>query len=243
MSNDGAGNRATVEAVEARRGLGDYARGRNVDDVERVMSVIGGTALALWGLSRFSLTRLAIAALGAKLVHRGVTGHCNLYERFGLSTVDEGEGIRGNLGTKIERAVVVYAPPERVYRFWRNFANLPRFMKNLEEVQVLDDRRSRWIARTVGGVRVEWEAEVINEVPDQLIAWRSTGGTIDHAGSVHFEPGPGGRGTVVRVSLQYDPPGGSAGHAIAALFGGDAGTWLEENLQSFKRMIETEAVA
>jgi uncharacterized membrane protein len=244
MTNDGgAGNRATVEAVEARRGFGDFARGKNVDDVERVMSVIGGTALALWGLSRFSFTRLGIAALGANLVYRGVTGYCSLYARLGLSTADEGEGIRGNLGTKIERATTVYAPPERVFRFWRNFANLPRFMKNLEEVQVFDDRRSRWIARGPGGVRVEWEAEIINEVPEKLIAWRSTSGTIDHAGSVHFEPGPGGRGTIVRVSLQYDPPGGRAGHALATLFGGDAGSWLEGNLASFKGVIESEAVA
>jgi len=242
MTSDGAGNRATVEAVEARRGLGDYARGKNVDDVERVMSVIGGTALALWGLSRFSLTRLAIAALGANLVYRGITGHCSLYARLGVST-DDGESVRGNLGTKVERSIVVYAPQERVFRFWRNFANLPRFMKNLEEVRVLDDRRSHWVARSVGGVRVEWDAEIINEVPNELIAWRSTGGNVDHAGSVRFEPGPGGRGTVVRVSLQYDPPGGSAGHALASLLGGDAGTWFDENLQSFKRMIESEAVA
>jgi uncharacterized membrane protein len=244
MNNDGgAGNRATVEAVEARRGFGDYARGKNVDDVERVMSIIGGTALALWGLSRFSLTRLGMAALGANLIYRGVTGYCALYGRLGLSTADDSEGIRGNLGTKIERSIVVYAPPDRVFRFWRNFANLPRFMTNLDEVQVFDDRRSRWIARGPGGVRVEWEAEIINERPNELIAWRSTSGTVDHAGSVHFEPGPGGRGTVVRVSLQYDPPGGTAGHAVASLLGGDAGTRIEEDLQSFKRMIESEAVA
>ncbi len=244
MSNDGASNRATVEAVEARRGYGDYARGKNVDDVERVMSIIGGTALALWGLSRFSLTRLTIAGLGANLIYRGITGYCGLYARLGVTTADvEGEGVRGNLGTKIERSVIVYAPQERVFKFWRNFANLPRFMKDLEEVRVVDDKRSHWVARTLGGVRVEWDAEVINEIPNELIAWRSTSGTVDHAGSVHFEPGPGGRGTVVRVSLQYNPPGGSAGHAVASLLGGDAGTRFEENLQSFKRMIESEAVA
>src|SRR3989442_13661233 len=146
MTNDGAGNRATVEAVEARRGLGDYARGKNVDDVERVMSVIGGTALALWGLSRFSLTRLAVAAFGANLVYRGITGHCRLYARLGVST-DDSESVRGNRRTKVRRAIIVYAPQDRVFRFWRNFANLPRFMKNLEEVRVLYDRRSHWVGR------------------------------------------------------------------------------------------------
>lgn len=245
MGNDSdAGNRATVEKVEARRGFGDYARGKNVDDIERVISVVAGTALALFGLERFSLTRLGVAALGGSLVYRGVTGYCSLYHRLGVSTADDREGVRGNLGTKIERAVVVYAAPDKAYQFWRNFANLPRFMDNLTEVQVLDSQRSRWIARGPGGVRVEWEAEIINEVPNELIAWRSTGGTVDHAGSVHFEPGPGGRGTVVRVSLQYDPPGGAAGHTVASLFGGDAGSRIEQALQNFKRVMESgEAVA
>ena len=238
-------NRETGEQVEARRGYGDFASGKNVGDKERTVSVIAGTALALFGLRRFSLTRLAMAAIGGTLVYRGLTGHCSLYERVGVSTADEHrEGIRGNLGTKIERAIVVHAPTDRVYRFWRNFSNLPRFMENVEEVQVHDARRARWIARGPGGVRVEWEAEIINEVPNALIAWRSTGGNVDHAGSVHFEPGPGGRGTIVRVSMQYDPPGGSAGHAVASLLGGDAGARIEQDLQTLKRVIESgEAVA
>ena len=245
MANEtGTENRATVEKVEAKRGFGDYARGKNVDDIERVISVVAGTALALFGLKRFSLTRLGLAAVGGSLVYRGVTGFCSLYDKLGVTTVDNREGVRGNLGKKVERSIIVYADREKVYRFWRNFANLPRFMANLDEVQVLDSRRSRWIARGPGGVGVEWEAEIINEVPNDLIAWRSTSGTVDHAGSVHFEPGPGGRGTIVRVSLQYDPPGGTAGHAVAALLGSDAGSRIEEDLQNFKRMMESgEAVA
>ena len=240
---ENSGNRATVEAVRSRRGLGDYARGKNVDDLERVMSIVGGTALALFGLKRFSLTRLGLAALGAKLIHRGITGHCPAYQRLGVTTASDGEGVRGNLGIKVERSIVVYAPSDKVFRFWRNFANLPRFMDHLDEVQVLDAKRSHWIARGPGGVKVEWDAEIINEVPNELIAWRSTSGTVDHAGSVHFELGPGGRGTIVRVSLQYDPPGGTAGHAVAAMLGGDAGARIEQDLQNFKRMIESEAVA
>ena len=245
MANEtGTENRATVEKVEARRGLGDYARGKNVDDVERVISVVAGTALALFGLRRFSFTRLGVAALGGSLVYRGLTGFCSLYDKLGVTTFDNREGVRGNLGTKIERSIVVYTDREKVYRFWRNFANLPRFMANLDEVQTLDSRRSRWIARGPGGVGVEWEAEIINETPNELIAWRSTSGSVDHAGSVRFELGPGGRGTVVRVSMQYDPPGGPAGHAVATLLGGDAGSRIEEDLQNFKRMMESgEAVA
>ena len=222
--DSGATNRGTVEAVEARRGYGDFASGKNVGDIERVVSVIAGTALALFGLRRFSLTRLGLAGLGGSLIYRGLTGYCSAYARAGVSTAEPGEGVRGNLGTKIERSIVIYAPADRIFRFWHNFANLPRFMDNIESVQVRDPRHSHWVARGPGGVRVEWDAEIINEIPDELIAWRSTGGHVDHAGSVRFAPGPGGRGTEVRVSLQYDPPGGSAGHAVATLLGGDAGS-------------------
>jgi len=117
-------------------------------------------------------------------------------------------------------------------------------MDNLESVQVLDGRRSHWVVKGPGGVRMEWDAEIINEIPNELIAWRTTGGSVDHAGSVHFEPGPGGRGTTVRVSLQYDPPGGSTGHAVATLLGTDAGTRVERDLQNLKRVLESgEAVA
>jgi len=243
MTTQNSANRDTVEAVEARRGYGDFVRRKNVGDMERVVSVVAGTALALFGLRRFSLTRLGFAGLGASLVYRGLTGYCAAYDRAGVSTADPAEGIRGNLGTKIERSLVIYAPPDRLYRFWRNFANASRFMEHVESVQVLDSRRSHWIVRAPGG-RMEWDAEIINEIPDRLIAWRSTGGDVDHAGSVGFEPGPGARGAEVRVSLQYDPPGGSAGHTVAAWFGTDAGSRIERDLQNLKRVIESgEAVA
>jgi uncharacterized membrane protein len=244
MMDSGATNRGTVEAVEARRGYGDFASGKNVGDGERVVSVIAGTALALFGLRRFSLTRLGFVGFGASLIYRGLTGYCSAYARAGVSTAEPGEGARGNLGTKIERSIVIYAPADRVFRFWRNFANLPRFMDNIESVQVRDPRHSHWVARGPGGVRMEWDAEIINEIGDELIAWRTTGGNVDHAGSVRFEPGPGGRGTEVRVSLQYDPPGGSAGHAVATLLGGDAGSRVDQDLRNLKRVIESgEAVA
>ena len=242
---DGGTNRATVESVEARRGYGDFARGTNVGDKERIISVVAGAALALFGLRRFSMTGLSLASLGGSLVYRGITGHCSMYQRLGMNTAAAGaHDLRGNLGVKIERSIVVAAPTDKVYRFWRNFANLPRFMDNVESVQGLDGRRSHWVVKGLGGVRMEWDAEIINEIPNELIAWRTTGGSVDHAGSVHFEPGPGGRGTTVRVSLQYDPPGGSTGHAVATLLGTDAGTRVERDLQNLKRVLESgEAVA
>jgi len=244
MTTQSRANRDTVEAVEARRGYGDFVRGKNVGDWERVGSVIAGTALALFGLRRFSLTRLGFAGLGASLIYRGLTGYCGAYERAGISTADPSEGVRGNLGPKIERSLVIYGPSDRIFRFWRNFSNAPRFMDGVESVQVLDARHSHWVFRGPGGVRMEWDAEIFNEIPDSLIAWRTTSGDVDHAGSVHFEAGPGGRGTEVRVSLQYDPPGGSATHKVATLFGSDAGARIDRDLHNLKLLIESgEAVA
>ena len=171
-------SRPRWKQVEARRGYGDFARGKNVGDIERVVSVVAGTALALFGLRRFSFTRLGLASSGGSLIYRGLTGYCSAYARAGVSTADPSEGTRGNLGTKVERSIVIYAPADRIYRFWRNFANLPRFMDYIESVQVRDSRRSHWVARGPGGVRAEWDAEIINEIPDELIAWRTTSGNV-----------------------------------------------------------------
>ena len=151
------GERATVEKVEARRGLATTRAAKRTWTTSTVISVVAGTALALFGLRRFSFTRLGVAALGGSLVYRGLTGFCSLYDKLGVTTFDNREGVRGNLGTKIERSIVVYTDREKVYRFWRNFANLPRFMSNR-----LGQSRLPALAldRTgTGGVGVEWKRD------------------------------------------------------------------------------------
>jgi uncharacterized membrane protein len=133
---------------------------------------------------------------------------------------------------------VVNAPADRLFRLWRNLENLPRFMSHLERVTVTGGNRSRWTVKAPAGMKLEWDAEIINERPGELIAWHSIGNPmVVSAGSVRFQPAPGG-GTLVDVSLQYDPPGGELGHAVAALLGGDAGRQIEEDLRSFKRSVE-----
>ena len=117
-------------------------------------------------------------------------------------------------GIRIEKSVTINATPEQLYAFWRNFENLPRFMDHLERVEIRDDKRSQWVAKGPAGMKVDWEAEIINEIPNELIAWRSIDNSeVDHAGSVHFEPAPDGRGTTVRVLMRYDPPAGKLGAA------------------------------
>ena len=219
---------------------GHTARGINVGNAERIFSILGGAVLGLYGLGRIRLSGVAFAALGGALVYRGVTGHCKAYQSLGIDRASTLTGeTRGNRGVKIEREILVNAPPEALYRMWRDLQQLPRLMSHVERVERLDDRRSRWTVKTPPGVpAIQWEAEIINDQPGELIAWQSVGGTVDHAGSVRFARMPDGRSTRVRVELQYDPPGGEAGHTVAALFGRDAGTQIDNDLREFKRAVE-----
>ena len=144
------------------------------------------------------------------------------------------------VGVRVDRAITVNKPREEVYRFWRNPENLARFMKHLESVKVLDDGRSHWIAKAPAGKTVEWDAEVINEVENELIAWRSLPGAgVDNAGSVQFNDAPGGRGTIVKVELQYNPPGGVVGAWLSKLWGEEPSQQINEDLRRFKALMET----
>ena len=224
------------------------ANERNVAEAERVLSVIAGSAIAAYGLKTRSMGGLVLAGVGGALVWRGATGHCIVYEALGVTSATEQQGRQVSVpygkGVRVEKSVTINAPPEQLYRFWRNFENLPRFMCNLESVTVRDNNRSHWVAVGPAGTRAEWEAEIINEVPNELIGWRSVeGSNVDNAGSVHFIPAPGGRGTEVKVVLRYDPPGGVFGAAMSKLFGEDPEMQVQEDLRRFKMLVETGEVA
>lgn len=140
----------------------------------------------------------------------------------------------------IETAIAVNKSPRECYDFWRNFENLPRFMEHLEDVQVLDDRRSHWKTSAPAGMSVEWDAEVTADTPGELLAWHSLpGASVENAGTVRFEPGFGKRGTLLRVELQYKPPMGMAGAAVATLFNEEPSQQIADDLRRFKWLIET----
>jgi uncharacterized membrane protein len=140
----------------------------------------------------------------------------------------------------VKKSIAINRSPEECYSFWRNFENFPRFMKHLEEVQVILGKQSHWKAKGPGGTSVEWDAEIISDEPNRELAWRSVeGADVDNAGVVHFERAPGGRGALVRVQLQYRPPGGVAGAMIAKLFGEEPAQQIDEDLRRFKQLIET----
>ena len=149
----------------------------------------------------------------------------------------------GSRDTPTTHTVVVNRAPEDVYQFWLNFENFPRFMKNLESVTMSGNGRSHWAALGPGGKRFEWDAEIVENRPNELIRWRSTpGADVDNAGSVRFERAPGGRGTLVRVNLRYSPPAGALGSAVSMLFGAEPGQEVAEDLRRFKQVMETGEV-
>jgi uncharacterized membrane protein len=220
---------------------------RNISDVEKWLSIAAGTGLALYGLSRRKTAGWVLTALGGMLIQRGASGHCHMYEALGLNTAGTGDdtrrALRGSSGTLVEESVTINRSIEELYRFWRNLENLPQFMHHLESVERITDTLSRWRAKGPGGATIEWNAEIINEVPNKVIGWRSIEGSdVISAGSVNFEDAGAGRGTRVRVRLQYSPPGGMVGAALARLVGRDAATEIREDLRRFKQVIETGEV-
>ena len=149
-------------------------------------------------------------------------------------------GVSGQTDIYLERSITVGKSPEECYRFWRSFENLPRFMRGLDSVRHLDERRSHWVARGPMATRLEWTSEITADRPGEEVAWR----TLDdsgaaHAGSVRFEAAPAGRGTIVRVSLHYSPLGGALGAGLVRLLGHDPQSSIREDLRRFKQVMET----
>jgi uncharacterized membrane protein len=215
----------------------ELLQGLNMNDVKRAMP-FAGVALILLGMARRSPLSVLLAALGGGLVYEGFrSGNWSgiSYEK-GMptqQTLAQGQGIR------VEQEVVVQRSPQDLYRFWHNFENLPRVMRYLDSVKVINPTRSHWVAKAPAGAHVSWDAEIINDVENERIGWRSVAGAdVSNAGSVTFEPAPSGRGTIVRVNLKYDPPMGPLGAAVAKLFGTDPSQTVAEDLHRFKTTME-----
>jgi uncharacterized membrane protein len=224
------------------RGAARATRGRNISDMERWVSMGAGAMMTAYGLSKRRTSGFALAGLGALLFRRGMTAHCDVYQALGMSTAsadDTRRALGGSAGVVVEESVTINRPISELYRFWRNLENLPRFMSHLESVERITDTLSRWRAKGPAGTTVEWNAEIINEVPDQVIGWKSIENSdVVSAGSVNFDDVGQGR-TRVRVRLQYSPPGGKLGDAVARLMGSDAATEIRHDLDRFKQLVES----
>ena len=149
----------------------------------------------------------------------------------------------GQQGIHATASCVVNRSPDEVYAFWRDFQNLPRFMRHLESVEDLGEGRSHWRVKGPAGTTVEWDATIVADDPGKVITWRSLENSdVDHAGAVRFEEAPGGRGTIVKVNLQYNPIGGVLGATIAKLFGEEPEQQLDDDLRRFKQVMEVGEV-
>jgi uncharacterized membrane protein len=231
---------------------------QNVATVERIGSAAIGAALVTYGLRRRGPGGIAAALLGGVFLHRGATGHCHVYEALGLSTgsaeavLDQplrpdvsgrSATVNARKAIKVERNVTIQRSPEELYAFWHNFENLPRFMQHLVSVKVLSPTRSRWVARGPAGLTVEWDAELVNDVPSSLIAWKSLpGADVPNAGSVHFTELPANRGTMVKVEMDVEIPAGKLGLAVAKIFGEDPERDVLDDLRRFKRLMESAEI-
>jgi uncharacterized membrane protein len=224
-----------------RRDEGNF---QNVGTSERFLSALGGGALVGWGLARLTGSQLLALLVGGSLLYRGVKGHCAMYDALGINTATSRRyGVPSKKGVKVEQSIVIHERPEILYRRWRDLPRLAELLPYLKSITVLDDRRSRWSAQNQNGYTVEWEAELINDRPNELIAWQSLPGSqIDTAGSIHFVDLGDDRGTEVRVSMKYQPPLGKIGAHIADLFGVGLDSQLQEALRRFKQRIESGEV-
>jgi uncharacterized membrane protein len=219
--------------------------------MERWVDLIGGAGLIGYGLMRRDKIGAGLAVLGGTLAYRGTAGHCPVYQALGVNTAsrsgEKGTGSRAGvpyeLGTRVDQEVRIRRPAADLYLFWRKLENLPRFMRNLESVHEHDEKVSHWVARGPAGYQVEWDAEIVNEIENEVIGWRSLAGSqVDNGGSVRFESLDNDT-TIVKVSLQYNPPAGSVGAMVARLFGDDPKDSIREDMERFKELMETGTIA
>jgi uncharacterized membrane protein len=216
----------------------------NVGNVERGASVIAGSLLVWHGLKQRSWAGAGLAFLGAGLLRRGISGFCYTYQALGIRTAEKPLGrnisVPYELGIRVDEAVTINRPVAEVYAFWRNLENIAEFMEHVESVRPQGGNRSHWVSKGPGDRRLEWDAEIIHEEENKLIGWRSLEGSdVPNAGSVHFTEAAGGRGTEVRVELQYNPPGGTLGAYVAVLFGEEPSQQIHNDLMRLKARLES----
>ena len=212
-------------------------------DTERWASLVGGGALVLMGLKQRSLRGILTSLVGGGLIYQGAKNK---------STVKQvqqklGEATEASKDQRItaEKTVIIEKSPEELYNYWRNFENLPIFTDYLESVTVYDQQRSHWVAKTpVVDQAIEWDAIVVQDRPNEFIGWSSVeDADIDHSGFVRFRPATGGRGTEVKVVMEYSPPGGAMTANIAKLFDTEPEQQLGQMLSRFKQLMEAGEIA
>jgi len=234
---------SNMEVLNSEKSLRNSNGRVNVNNVERAISILGGGTIMLLGMKRHSWTGLLLTVGGSALLHRGVTGHCmakSALANLNGSSASTGDSEEIARDIHVEKSITINRNADELYSFWREFENLPQIMPHLESVTSIGPGRSHWVISGVAGKRFEWDAEIYNEKPNELIAWRSLPGSeVVNAGSVRFEAGPPGRGTRVTVVANYNVVGGKLAALLAKLFNGEPGQMIEDDLRRFKQLMET----
>ena len=221
----------------------------NVGATERILSTVAGGALITYGLSRRDKIGIVLSLLGSGLAFRGVRGHCNVYDTLGVDTSYEKRGEKSHRRSgwltgkvQVSKTVTINKSPAEVYGFWRNFENLPQFMKHLESVKSIDNMRSHWTAKAPLGTTVEWTAEITSDRENEGISWKSVENSdIPNSGTVEFLPTVD-RGTEVRVDLTYEPPAGKFAALVAKIFGEEPNQQVAEDLRRLKQLMESGTI-
>jgi uncharacterized membrane protein len=215
----------------------DKGKEINVADLEHMSALVSGSLMLLGGFRKRGPLGGLMKIGGLAMIYRGQQGYTRLHRMLGITMRDVASGI-GKYNVRVEAAIDIERPASELYRIWRNLENLPVFMDHLVSVHEVDDLRSIWGARVVGGMVVKWDAEIINDVENKIIAWQSMEGSgIDQAGSVRFEEKANGV-TQIRVVLRYDPPAEALGYWLAKLLGSDPQRQINRDLRQFKEIME-----
>jgi uncharacterized membrane protein len=221
---------------------GVWRRGTAVE-AERWASVALATGLIAYGVSRRNLPGILVAASAAPIAYRGFAGEWPHFTRRHAVDGDGRAALATDNAIQVSDAIRVEKPVDEVYRVWRRLENLPRFMTHLAQVTDLGGGRSHWVARGPACMKIRWDAEIINEIENKLIGWRSLPGSgVVTAGSVYFSDVRGGRGAEVSVQLQYAPPAGRAGAFVASLLGREPSQMIREDLRRMKQLLEAREV-
>jgi uncharacterized membrane protein len=241
LGGDGPSRRRTMRAI----GLRELAAGVNLLRQPRegrwLWARVAGDVvdLALLGSSfsaRKTKTSHVAASLAAVL---GVTALDYMTTR----QVSRQSRLINQMGARVTRAVTISRTTEEVYRFWRSLPNLARFMEHIESIEVLDDVRSRWKARTPGSTELQWLAEITVDEPNLRIAWRAVADAdLPNSGEVRFVRAPAGQGCEVRLSMEFQPPGGPLGAAFAKLFQKGLEYQVDRDLRRCKQVLEVGEV-
>jgi uncharacterized membrane protein len=220
-----------LQHLPARKSIGQL-------DQTGFVSLVGGGTLVATALLARSHVRLPLTVAGLALIGNGL-----LSRRHDQRASASAKGVRARHGFRFETAITLEAAPEQIYGIWRDLEGLPDVLGHLESVRDQGDGRSHWIARGPLGP-IEWDAEIVTERENELLAWQSLSGSeLATAGSVRLQKALGGRGTVLRLSLKYDPPGGKVAATIASLLGRGLESDVRDDLRKFKQLMEAGEVA